>query len=175
MTTLAASPRAVPMDPPMSFRPHPLKPLATLAFSFAAEACGGGSSSGGADAGPAPIEPKLSVIQQRILTPGCALSSCHGSAAAGRLSLVEGRSHAQLVNVPSVKPAGCGDAGVAVPRVRVMPGDPERSFLVDKLAHDTAWLSARCQGTSMPQANPMLDAAAVQAVRTWIAQGALDN
>jgi hypothetical protein len=47
--------------------------------------------------------------------------------------------------------------------------DPDASLLVQKLEHTQA-----C-GAPMPSADQKLPAAQLEQVRTWIAQGALDN
>jgi hypothetical protein len=95
-------------------------------------------------------------IQDTIFTPVC--TGCHVGAAAPRgLRLDAGNSFALLVNVPSSE----------VPSVlRVAPGNPDASYLVQKI-EGTAAVGAR-----MPLNGPPLPQASIDLVRQWIAQGA---
>ncbi len=121
--------------------------------------CGGGDS-------PVPTKPKLSSIQANIFTPSCALSSCHSaSTAQGNLVLTEGKSRANLVNV-----AASNTAAAAAGKLRVVPGDPDNSFLVQKLEGPGAG-----EGVLMPQGSSGLPQDQIDAIREWIAKGALDN
>ena len=63
------------------------------------------------------------VIQEVFDRRGCASVACHGSALSGGLDLRTGASYAALVNVPAV----------AELELRVIPGDPDMSYLVVKL------------------------------------------
>ncbi|HEY3500912.1 MAG TPA: hypothetical protein VGK73_39740 [Polyangiaceae bacterium] len=68
-----------------------------------------------------------------------------------------------------------GAVGVASSRSalkRIEPGDPDASFLVTKV---TSTSLSPTQGAPMPAHFPRLTASEVQAVRTWILEGALDN
>jgi hypothetical protein len=114
-----------------------------------------------------PIPPRLSAIQERIFTPTCTFSSCHSVAGhEGDLVLVSGRSLAQLVNVPAYQ-----DAAAAANLVRVVPGQPEQSFLVLKLRpHLPAAF-----GKQMPDASGLLDDDARAAIEEWIRRGANDD
>jgi hypothetical protein len=108
-----------------------------------------------ADPGPA-CTPDPASIQDRILTPSCALSGCHSANdSAGRLSLArENDPLAQMVNAPA---SGCSG------RVLVVPGAPERSLLYEKLT-----ASPPSCGAHMPVASD-LPAAQKECVRAWIA------
>ena len=105
----------------------------------------------------------LSQIQNEIFTPTCAVSGCHdggGNILPRSMDLREGNSHDSIVNVPSEQ--------VALDRVE--PGDPDASYLIDKLEGNQA------AGTSrMPLGGPFLDQDTIDLVRQWIAEGALDN
>lgn len=81
---------------------------------------------------------------------------CHG--ANGGLSLAAGSSYDNLVGVPAQGYAGN----------RVVPGDPDASVLYRKLS------GAQGVGGPMPPTG-FLPAATVDLVRTWIAEGALEN
>ena len=53
---------------------------------------------------------------------------------------------------------------------RVLPGDPDNSFVVHKLEGTDLNGSAR-----MPFGGPFLDQPTIDTVRAWITQGALNN
>ncbi len=112
---------------------------------------------------PRPGSATFATIQRAIFDRSCATSSCHGAARAGGLDLTAGHAFAALVGVPAANPAAA-TAGL----FRVVPGDPDASFLVAKLA---GTLSAD-EGTPMPQVGGALPAARLALVRRWIAAGA---
>jgi hypothetical protein len=66
---------------------------------------------------------------------------------------------AALVNV---KTGQCGGA-----KLRVVPGDPSASYLVNKLTG-----VGMCSGSVMPKAGGELSAAQIDVVRAWIGAGA---
>jgi hypothetical protein len=105
----------------------------------------------------------LTQIQSEVFTPTCAVSGCHdggGNVLPRSMDLRADNSHGSLVNVPSEQ----------VGFDRVEPGDPDASYLIDKLEGNQA------AGTSqMPQGGPFLDQATVDMIRQWITEGALDN
>ena len=130
-----------------------------LLLSLALWNCGSGKGS----TAPAAVEPTLASIQQQLFTPGCALPSCHSSASRrGGLVLEAGSAYAQLVGVTAEN-----DAAKAAGKLRVVPGHPEQSFLIDKLSRLNPG-----EGSLMPYTGTMLPAAQVEAIRTWIRQGA---
>jgi hypothetical protein len=130
-----------------------------LVLALALCGCGSGKSS----TAPAAVEPTLASIQAQVFASGCAISSCHGSVGQrGGLVLEEGRSYAQLVGVLAQN-----DAARAKGKLRVAPGHPEQSFLIDKL---TAPGSG--EGDAMPYTGAALPAEQIEAIRTWIKQGA---
>lgn len=113
--------------------------------------------------GSAALEPTLTNVAS-IFIQSCAFNSCHGSAAkAGNLDL-ENRStlHAQLV----------GRGSMLLPDVPLVePGDPQGSFLYQKMAQ-----CSPAAGASMPLNAPILLAdETVAVVREWIAAGAPDD
>src|SRR5262249_52528968 len=77
---------------------------------------------------PAGSLPSFALVERAIFKASCTSPSCHGAAAAGGLNLEAGRAYGNLVGVPPVNPAARA-TGV----LRVMPGHPERSFLLAKL------------------------------------------
>ncbi|HEU4624414.1 MAG TPA: hypothetical protein VFS52_06625 [Steroidobacteraceae bacterium] len=113
----------------------------------------GGGDGGG---GNAALTPDLKSIQDNVFTPIC--TQCHqGAAAPLGLRLDAASSYAMLVNAPSVE----------VPALnRVTPGDPDNSYLIQKLEGRAA------VGGQMPLGQPPLPAATIAAIRQWITNGA---
>jgi hypothetical protein len=105
---------------------------------------------------PTPLTPQLPSIQQNVFTPVC--TGCHaGSSAPLGLRLDEGFSYSMLVNTPSVE----------VPALqRVEPGDPDQSYLIQKLEGHAA------VGAQMPLGQSPLPQATIDVIREWIANGA---
>ncbi len=130
-------------------------------------ACGGGSGEGLDENGrpvapgtsPAVLVPTLASIQALVLTPNCAFSGCHGGATVQEgLRLDPGFSAANLINVASPRDANL---------VRVIPGIPNASFLIQKLE------GTQTLGERMPLfAGQYLSQATIDVIRQWIALGA---
>jgi hypothetical protein len=122
--------------------------------------CDGGDGSGG-PAPAAPFGPNFSEIQAELFTPTCAVSGCHtGAAAPQGLRLDEADSYSLLVDVASTE----------VPSIlRVAPGDPDNSYLIQKL-EGTASVGER-----MPLGGPALEQASIDVIRQWITDGAIDD
>ena len=80
----------------------------------------------------------------------------------GGLVLVEGQSYANLVNVEPQN-AAAQQAGM----LRVIPFNPDNSFLVVKLENPTL-----AMGSRMPLGKLPLSADQIQLIRNWIAAGA---
>lgn len=114
-------------------------------------------------AGPDPGETvTLSQLQAQIFGPNCI--ACHRSGGAGGLNLESASvSYSNLVNVPAAHPEAAG-------RVRVVPNDPDASFLVMKLEGGPGLVGAR-----MPFGGQPLSADQIQMVREWILDGAQNN
>ncbi|GIW42648.1 MAG: hypothetical protein KatS3mg076_3225 [Candidatus Binatia bacterium] len=103
-----------------------------------------------------PRVPSLSQEIQPIFDASCALANCHiGDGAAG-LDLEPGLAFGELVRVPSTQVQG----------VLVDPGNPDGSYLFEKVAADTPRVGSR-----MPIATA-LDPLDVEAIRLWILGGA---
>jgi hypothetical protein len=122
-------------------------------------------------AGPTPnLEPTFSAIQRDIFgandTAGrAACVSCHnaqGARFAGNLNLADATAYAQLVNVPSTGKAGA---------IRVIPGDPQNSYLVQKIEGAPGIVGLRMPGTN----GPFLTEGQILIIRAWIQQGAPNN
>jgi cytochrome c5 len=106
------------------------------------------------------IQPTLNSIQDNVFTPVC--SACHsgptGPALPAGMDLRSaGASYENLVGVPSLEQNSL---------LRVNPGDPDMSYIVQKL-EGTATVGAR-----MPFGGPFLEQTTIAAVRQWIADGA---
>lgn len=140
-----------------------LRALAVLA----ALACAGCAGDGeGLDQNGRPIDstgggngtltPDLQSIQDNVFTPIC--TACHvGASAPVGLRLDAANSYNMLVGIPSVE----------VPSIqRVAPGDPNNSYIIQKLEGTAA------VGAQMPFGGPALSASTIQVIRQWIAQGA---
>ncbi len=110
------------------------------------------SSSGGSGA----LTATLQSIQDTIFTPIC--TACHvGASAPQGLRLDAANSYNLLVGIPSVE----------VPSVqRVKPGDPDNSYLIQKLEGHAA------VGAQMPLGGPPLSSQTILVIRQWIMDGA---
>ena len=145
-----------------------MKPARNLSLitSLLLAACGGGDGGGGGNGGGGgggggdpPIEATLESIQENVFSAIC--TNCHvGAGAPEGLRLEEGMSHAMLVNVPS---------GEVPTLLRVEPGNPDDSYLVQKI-EGTASV-----GAQMPLGGPALSDEQVAAIRQWITDGALET
>lgn len=137
-----------------------------LASALAVTACAGngdGLDSNGRPIGEGGTTPPPSggtasfqQIQDTIFTPIC--TACHvGASAPQGLRLDAPNSYALLVNTPSTESPSV---------LRVKPGDPDNSYLVQKIEGIAA------VGGRMPLGGPPLPQASIDLVRQWIAGGA---
>ena len=114
----------------------------------------GRPATGGADA---PLTADLKSIQDHVFTPIC--TQCHIDATAPLgFRLDEASAYAMLVNAPSAEVSSLH---------RVTPGDPDSSYLIQKLEGHAA------VGGQMPLGQPPLPAATIAIIRQWITNGAL--
>jgi hypothetical protein len=119
-------------------------------------------------AGPTPtLQPTFSSIQQNIFeatdsTGRIACTGCHtdqGRNPSGGLNLRHDVAHASLLNAISTAKPGA---------VRVMPGDPDGSYLIHKLEGRTD-----ITGLRMPRpTGPYLSEGQMLIIRRWIERGA---
>ncbi len=121
--------------------------------------------------GPTPdLRPTFSSIQRDIFgapdssgRPAC--TGCHivrgGRPASGGMNLVGDAAYANLVNAPSRDRPGA---------IRVIPGDPERSYIIHKVEGRTD-----LAGVRMPQGGPYLTAGQITVIKRWIELGAPNN
>lgn len=107
--------------------------------------------------------PTLTQVQGQVFTPTCSnFATCHqGANGAGGLNLEAGKSFGQLVNQSAVGIAG---------KIRVKPGDPDDSYLMEKLTK-----AMPAAGVQMPNGGDPLEPAQIDLVRSWIAAGAPNN
>jgi hypothetical protein len=103
------------------------------------------------------VTPDFASIQANVFTPIC--TQCHvGANAPQGLRLDAANSYSSLVGVPSSEQPSA---------LRVKPGDPGASYMVQKIEGRAA------VGARMPLGQPALPDATIQAIRTWVTNGAL--
>ena len=122
-------------------------------------------------AGPTPnLQPTLSTIQREIFNASdssgrLSCIQCHtnvGRTPSAGLLLVDGQSFQALVGQASRAKAGA---------VFVVPGDPDNSYLIQKLEG-----AANIAGTRMPRgAGPFLTSGQMSIIRRWIQLGAKND
>jgi hypothetical protein len=113
------------------------------------------------------LQPTFSSIQRHIFNepdsagrPAC--TSCHNlERLSGTMNLREGTAYASLVNAPSRGKPGA---------IRVIPGDPDNSYLIQKLEGAPGIIGER-----MPQRGPFLTSGQILIIRRWIEIGAPNN
>ena len=130
--------------------------------SLVLAACTGGDGSGlPAPAPPGGFDPNFSEIQANVFAQNCATTGCHlGAGAPQGLRLDDASSYGMLVGVRSSQSAS---------KLRVAPGDPGNSYLIQKL-EGTASV-----GAQMPLNAPPIAQASIDVVRQWIINGAIDD
>lgn len=120
-------------------------------------------------AGPTPdLEPTFSSIQQDIFNATdsagrLACTGCHNATGArfNGMNLTGATAYATIVNVASVgKPSA----------IRVVPGNPDASYLVQKIEGAPGIVGVR-----MPQTPPYLTPNQIAIIRRWIELGAPNN
>jgi hypothetical protein len=121
-----------------------------------------GSGSGSGSSGVAPLEPTLASIQANVFSVNCAIPGCHGGGTVQfGLRLDPDFSYASLINVASPQ----SPSGQTL--TRVIPGNPDGSFLIQKLE------GKQTVGIRMPAFSPQpLPQSTINVIRQWIANGA---
>jgi hypothetical protein len=131
-----------------------LKRLLLIPGVLAVASCGSGS--GPLIPGGGELEPDFDSIQANVFTPAC--SNCHvGATAPLGLRLDAANSYDLLVGVAAVQQSGL---------LRVDPGDPDSSYLIQKLEGSAA------VGGQMPLGAPALTQSDIDVIRQWITDGA---
>jgi hypothetical protein len=136
--------------------------LAIAAIGLAAGSYGCGDPATSPDV---KVDPTFTSIKANIFTKNCTTSSCHGTLGQRAGLVLEGTDdvvYASLVNAAAANPVA-ETKGL----VRVLPGKPDSSFLMIKLTGP-----GEGEGERMPYQNSSLNQGAIDAVRTWIANGA---
>jgi len=106
---------------------------------------------------PEPLSADFQSIQDNVFTPIC--TRCHiGANAPEGLQLDQAHSYALLVGVPSAEVPGV---------LRVKPGDPTDSYLIQKLQG-----SSGIVGVQMPFGGPYLPQTTIAFIQQWITNGA---
>jgi mono/diheme cytochrome c family protein len=135
--------------------------------------CGSQQSPTVAGPTPSPATPNptvtFSIIQHDIFETSdangrAACTNCHtsvGRSPAAGLDLSHAAAYEQLVNMPARAVSGS---------MRVVPGDPDRSYLVRTIEG-----ASGIAGQRMPISGPYLTESQIAIVRQWIAQGAPRN
>ncbi len=112
---------------------------------------------------PVVLGPTLPQIQAFVFGPSCATAGCHtggGANLPGVMDLsAEQASFDNLVNVPALQVGGGG-------AFRVVPGDPDNSYLIQKLEGN------QMIGNQMPPSGA-LQQSVIDEIRLWISNGAL--
>ncbi len=98
-------------------------------------------------------------IQEIFDRRGCSSSACHGSAQQAGMDLRSGAAYGALVDVTASTES----------IVRVIPGDPDGSYLVMRVE------GRQNVGSRMPLGGAPLDAIDLTNLRNWIATGAPAN
>jgi hypothetical protein len=120
--------------------------------------------------GPTPdLKPTFSSIQQNIFEAGdssgrVACTNCHTTARAnfvGGLDLTTGAAYAALVNTSARNKPGA---------VRVVPADPDASYVIHKLEGRST-----IAGQRMPLGGPYLTEGQIAVIRRWIELGARND
>jgi hypothetical protein len=137
-------------------------PLALVTLAACTAGNGEGLDANGLPIGAEPppdqtLTATFASIQANIFTPIC--TRCHsGPAAPQGLQLDAQHSYALLVGVPSTESPAL---------LRVKPGDPDSSYIVQKLEGAPGIVGAR-----MPYGGPYLSQSTIDVIRQWITDGA---
>jgi hypothetical protein len=129
----------------------------------------GGAATGGAGGGSAACVGDLPVVSfaadvQPIFTQSCAKTNCHkGTQPDAGLDLSAGKAYAEIVGVATAECSG--------DRTRVIPGDPDESYLFDKVLG----VDLCNKSSQMPINSPKLSEAKLAVLHAWICAGALDD
>jgi len=109
----------------------------------------------------------LDLLERHVFAPTCSRDTCHnGPQSEHTLNLLPGQAYADLVGIEpdnlTARLAG---------KLRVDPGNPDNSFLLDKLRGTLAL----DEGERMPRGLPKIPAKEIALLEAWIAAGAPDT
>src|SRR6266513_2592072 len=137
--------------------------IAAMLLALAGCGSGSGDESGQPPGGGMPLVATLPSIQANVFSIYCV--RCHtGATAPFGLSLDPEFSAGNLINVVSPR-----DPDPMHPTlIRVVPGDPDASFLIQKLQGT----QAPELGERMPDGGPYLLTPTINVIRQWIQDGA---
>jgi hypothetical protein len=108
------------------------------------------------------VQPTLESIQAHVFTPTCSASGCHTGPTSGTLP-----SGMDLSSASASFSSLVGVSSIEEPALqRVTPGDPDASYIVQKLEGTAA------SGAQMPFGQTPLEQATIDAIRQWISDGA---
>ena len=111
------------------------------------------------EGGDVPLAPTLASVQANVFNPSCIV--CHSGATAPQgLRLDAANSFTNLVGVASRQSSSI---------LRVAPGDPDLSYLIQKLEGTASG------GEQMPLGGPPIPQSTIDFVRQWIVDGALPD
>lgn len=112
---------------------------------------------------PVPVDAPVTYdTVSKAVFSSCSTRSCHGAEGKrGGLQLTSDVAYAQLVGV-----AATHDAAAAKGKLRVKPGDPDASYLIQKLEG-----AAAGEGNRMPPQGQALPPETLALVRRWVAAG----
>ena len=109
-----------------------------------------------------PATVTLDDLQAAVFGPTCAAAGCHTGPTSGSLP-----SGMDLSDADATFASVVGVVSIQVPSLsRVEPGDPDNSYLVQKIEGTAA------QGSRMPLGGGPLDQATIDDIRQWISDGA---
>jgi hypothetical protein len=136
--------------------------IAVLGMLCILAGCGGSVSSSNSST---PAQPStFARIQSQVFDVSCSADSCHGSVGqAGNLVLEAGRSWDDLMYQAPANPVAAAHG-----YMRVLPGHPEKSLLLAKVANTLS----PGEGVAMPYGAALLSEHTVRVIRAWIAAGA---
>ncbi len=140
------------------FLPPSLVGAFALLALIIAPGCGD-ESTGPADE----VAPTFASITTNIFEKNCTTSSCHGELGQRGGLILEGPD--VYNNLVWITPSNLAASSKGLKLV--MPGNPDSSFLLIKLTGPGI-----DEGDRMPQGNSQISAQAIEAIRTWISNGA---
>jgi hypothetical protein len=122
--------------------------------------CGSNSSTNTTTPSTAKDDPSFAGDIQPIFTANCVSSGCHGGTASAELTLLQGQSYVNVVNVASTEDAS---------KKRILPNDATNSYLVMKIE------GRQTSGARMPFGGSPLNNTDIQNIKNWVNKGAKNN